>query len=573
MSANLQYLKGNLQTLYAAAHYPTEEPMLSADWSGANLLLKGVGLTGWFFSQVYEKSARIGFENPEQEKIQAALLFTRTIFSQEQELAIAAQMDYQALLQLSIRDVQVPHERMRDARETLTAWHSSTNEWTKFLKSKDSKEIRVWLNTFSEELLEEPRFFSREALNKSAQLRQFFKIITVEGCLEMPFAPLLFKAACSQPLEDNDLKNLKVLRHKIDKHREMIGVRNFEKALKSLNEIFKSEDVVSSLVSMKMALIDAKCEIFFQRDEKHFIWRNTLTQGMSVQWGERELTLGEQLGEKIEPEKDRNRVFEVVDDDSIVLSFGVNRALHDLRVNMRKKFSWALKSVKCVDVEAKGRFAVIKRLKDPITHIKWQSQTKLVEKDVAIATPIANLVACLLQRNKMFVDLSADDIMFNEKGRLTYLKLPLEGPLNFNSLVSFTIKCANENPLVYKFLITKLKEHPYAVFYEKMVENALKKIPDTASNYAAVLNTTPFFRNFAFTKHIFDLGKSLHDKIKDLKKSCLEEIRSSHSIGQRKDVPDIIANAILICYRDGGHIGLLPENFALEVLKLVRQRL
>lgn len=573
MSSNLECLKGNLQTLYTAAHCSADEPMLIGDWSGTNLLLKGVGPVSWIWSQFYDKAPLLGYQNLEQEKKHAALLFTRSIFSEGQQLAITAQLDYQDSLQMLIRNEQVPDEKLRAARETLSAWHSATKEWTKFLKTQESQNITNWLNEHSQNVFQEPYFFSNEVLEESARLRRFYKIIAVDGHLQMTFAPLLFKAACSQPLEKKEKKNLQALSLKIDSQSDSLGVQTFDKALQVLNDFFKNENPAASLVAMKMALINAKCNIFFQKDVNYFDWRNALQPESTVFWGNRQLTLGEQLGEEKDPKEDRNRVFTVVGDTSIVLSFGVNRALHDLRMEMRKKCSWALKSVKCLDVDVKGRFAVIRRLMDPVADIQWKSQKKLVSEDLAIVTPIANLVGCFLQQNKMFIDFSADNIMFNEKGRLTYLKLPLEGPLKFNELVRFVIRCAQENLVIYKFMIARIKDHPYAVFYEKMVENALKNVPDDPSIFAASLNTLPFFRNTVFTQSIFEQGSSLREQIIDLKEECLGKINESYQVGQRKDLPDLVSKAILTCYRSGAYIGLLPDTFNEDVMRLIEDKL
>lgn len=572
MSLNLECLKDNLQILYVAApHCTKEKSPVIANWGGTNLLIKNVGLTGWCWTQVFEKSSWAGYEGIDREKLRAALLLTHQTFSEEQKRAVDAQLVYIKSLQRLIRNEQVPPETFRASRETLCAWHSATSEWTKFLKTKESRGIKNWLNELSKIEFQKPHFFAHKVLKVSAQLRRFFKIIALDGYVQMLFAPLLFKTACSQPLNKNEKKDLNALSHKINKHSESMGVRTFEKALIILNDLFKQENLKASLVEMKMALIYAKCEIFFQKDVKYFCWRNTLKPGSTVFWGERELTLGEQLGVPIQPRKDRNRVFAVVEDASIVLSFGVNQALYDLRMEMRKTYSWGLKSVKCLDVGAERRFAVIKRLMDPIVAIKWESQEKLVQKDLAIATPIANLVDCFLKQNKMFVNFSADQIMFNKKGRLTYLKVPLEGHLNFNGLVEFVIQCSQGNPVIYQFMIARIKEHPYAVFYEKMVENALTSKPEDPSNFAAVLNTRPFFREVGFTQSIFNQGSSLHDQIIELKEECLEEIKETCYLGQKKNLPGIVSKAILTCYQNGSYIGILPDDFDDEVIISIKK--
>lgn len=565
-SSNIECLKGNLQTLYAAAHGPEEEPMVIGDWDGKNLLLKGVGLSSWFWSQVYDGAICACQYTLEDEKRHAALLFTHAIFSEEQQRAIDAQFDYQNALQMLIRNEQVPDERLRRARNTLTAWHSATIQWTKFLKLTDSENIENWLNEYSDSALQKPYFFSEEILQKSDQLRRFFKIITVEGHLRTTFAPLLFKTACSQPLSKQEKKNLQALVRKINQSKTL-GVRIFDKVLRLLIEIFKNENDSASLVAMKVALIfDAKCTIFIQKDVKHCLWRNTLEPGSEVFWGDKKLTLGKQLGEKKDPAEDRNRVFTVVEDAFIVLSFGINRALHDLRKEMCKKYSWGLRSAKCIGVDMKGRFAVIQRLNSPLADIQWKSQKELVKEDEKIVQQITNLIANLLKRKAMLRDFSVDNFMCNEMGCLRYLKLPLKGPIKFDELVRFVIRCAGGNPVIYKALSAQLKEHPYAAFYEKMVKNALKDIPDDPSDFADIQGG-----NIKIVDLPKKQGVSLHEEVIDLKEACLQEIEMTY--GHRKDLPELVNGAILSCYMNGGHIGILPESFSDEVMKLVKRKL
>jgi hypothetical protein len=522
-----------------AAKCHAEAPRLVANWSSTHLYAEEVSCIGRLWSLFYKGAELFGYKDLKQEKLVSAANATCRIFREIQQEAVLAQESYQAALLERIKGEEVPEERFHAARTTLTSWQSITSVWTIFLKSKESKGLQDYLKELSSE--DSTSLLNREVL---ADLREFYSVIALEGCLQEPLPVLLLrKLSCSEELTKIEEITLEVFISRINNYPHLF-VRTFGHVLRSCVKLFKvalPESYPNSII-LKMALIFRGCMIFMKNDQKHQEWVRRLKPGDKVRCNGQEHI----LGGKIEGNGENGSLdvnFTVQEDPSKKISFAINRELMELRKYVSEEFSWGIRPLKYID--HCRHFAVMESIVEPLASIEWDSNTELSEHDRIRAEPIANLFRWLVDEQRGPSNISLDSVGFNGNGVLRQSKLVVKGSYNFDEMVRYILKCANGNRAVFKCLIKPIHKHPYACFYRNVVKNCFSESPYSLN---VLTQAAKVPRDVQMTSQL------LQDSILELKSNLAETLS-----------PHIVAGAILKCYNDGAYVGLLPENFRQEV--------
>lgn len=565
----LGLLTDNLVELYVEGHRlkHAENPKMVANLGGTHLYMKA-SWQGKVWKWFYKIAGLLKIFRPEyadlkDRKLLAAIQHTQDIFHKNYQHVLNAQTVYQNALEERSHIRNIDEWSVHQARATIKEWHSATSQWFDFIKNNGSKGVVDWIDrTLIKNGIHKP--FIPEAAKQSDLFDITCKMVGLEGHLQEPLpVEVLLKLACSQHLDRIEREVAQKFARKVNKLKKFT-IKDFDEILNTLVDRYKKTNENGQpepdLAALELALTNRGCHIFLQKDKEHLLWRDKLKPNTKFVHKGRELTLGEPINKKEDPELDRNVVFNVVEDNTIVLVFGINRAICGIKSKIAESLSWGLESVKPKDIDEERRFAIMPKCEDPLKNIKWESLgAQLTKHDLALATPMRMLLMWFVGQNKSPFNFSSEDLVFSAEGRIECLKATLEGPFNFNELVRYAISCANGNKAVYNFISEPLKEHPYAKYYTEIISKSLQEFPEEASKVAQVYEI--------FSKDIIDQGKVLQEKIITLKKKGKRLLERTNDNSDNSSSEEANINKlILACYQNQNYLGFLPDSFEQEVL-------
>lgn len=570
---SLGLLTDNLVELYVEGHRirDVENPQMVANLRGTHLYVEASWMGKvwkWFYKiAACLKIFRPEFADLKERKLLAAIQYTHDLFHRHFQEALAAQTTYQKAIEERFHLRSINEGNVHEARATIKNWHAATSHWFDFIKNKESEGIKEWIDqTLIRTHAQKPFILTH------AKVSDFFsntyKMVALEGYLQGPLpVEVLLKLACDQPLDKIEKETAQAFVRKMNKLKKTFSVKDFDDILESLVDCYKKDakenvQLNPDLATLELALTNRGCRIFLQKDKEHLLWRDTLKPKKAFIHKGRVLTLGEPIGKKENPELDRNVVFNVAEDDKIVLVFGINRAICGIKDKIAEKLSWGLKSVRPIDMDEQRRFAIMPKCQDPLKYIKWKSVcSHLTKDDLNLAMPMKKLLEWFVGQNKSPFNFSSEDLIFSAEGRIECLKATLEGPFNFNELVKYAINCANGNESIYNFISEPLKEHKYAKYYSEIVLKSLLDKPDNAGKIAQVYEI--------YLSDIVNQGKILQKQIIALKKKAERLLKRINGNGENSFSKEI-DKAILSSYQKQNYFGILPENFEAKVLEKVR---
>lgn len=565
---SLGVLTDNLVELYVEGHSlkSTERPQMVANLRGTRLYTE----TSWLgkaWKWFYKMAAYLTFFRPEYATLKertliAAIRHTQSLFRENYQKVVHAHFLYRQALVNRCHLKSINEENVHKARTAFKNWHGATFHWLEFNKKAESKVVIDWIEQALNQNSAKNSFSPiNPTLDEAFQVTS--KMVALEGYLQEPLSvEVLLKLACDQALDKIENGVARKFVKRVNAQGKAFSIRDFDCILKAIVDGCGSPN--ADLATLELALTNRGCQLFLQKDQEHLLWREALKPGDKFAYQDRTLTLGEALDKKEDPELDRNVVFEVVEDPSIVLTFGINRAIYGIKDKISKNHSWGLKSVRTLGLDAQRRFAVMPKCQNPLNRIKWESKgAHLSEADLNLAAPIKKLLEWFLGQNKSPFNFSSEDLIFSEKGRIKCLKATLEGPLKFNALVHYAIQCANGNPAVYAFISQPLAKHRFAKFYDDVVSNSLTEVPHEASKIAQV--------HEIYFKEIVDQAKILQDQLVSLKKKGVRLMKRIHAGKDKEPLFSAEVNqAILSRYTRQNYLGFLPASFEAEVLEELR---
>ncbi len=578
------YLENNLRRLSDLAYdQQMQDPAhpqpseLVANWSGTYLYNPNQSYIGYFWSIVYNMTPYFGYPEAKQIKLQSAIKYTQELFFDLRKKALGAQINYTEVLKdTQIKDSLI-ETHFQKSRLTLIKWQSATCQWAQFLKTPESTRVVKWIkNQCEKDKSLSKLFFCLQFSKKTTSLRRFYKIITYETLLEeiLPLS-LFFKLASAQEPNYIEKRELKRIIRKLNKNKCNVTIRTFDKALRRFIEVFENLNNNTnfthkvSLEKLFTALHLKGCVMFSKEDEKLLEWGRSLKPGLEISCNGRKFILGEQLGRK-SPLKNNGRIiFAIENNPSIVLSVGLNCSHHVLTKHIYEQQSCALRSAKYVDIDPKGRFAIIEKIGEYINHYTWKSLSpKILPKDRLRLDPIMKLLQWCIEQNKTPDNLHPKHITINQNGQLKCTKVFTEGTFKYNTIVQFIKDFAKGNQWVHNYLLRSIlfyteKMKSITTMYEHMVINGTQEVPIKPLDLLAAHRIDP---------HYTDVLKQvavLFSQVVETKKSCFKKLTEKSPLTDSILITEKIRNAILLCYKKNNYIYSLPDHFEQEVMQAI----
>lgn len=450
------------------------------------------------------------------------------------------------LEELSIgKDVSISQRQLNRYRTILISWHSITKEWRKLINNKSSELLKKWsFHLLNKDL----KFLKNSSYNN---LKEFFtEIAWLEGRMQrpLPFSTLL-KASSNITLNTDEKNLLKKFCSHINKQVDFSNDNCLDSLFDKLIVFFreKSQASLSSqidLTTLELALFEEGCQLFHQKDPNLLAWRESLKPGDLLEYEKRNFKLGQQV-----QTHEKSLIFDVVNNNSIILSFGINKAIQGIRQKVNEKYSWEIKPLKPLGCDPERRFVILPKY-TLINKIKWTSNSTLSKEDKPFADKLAGLFNSFLIQDKSPYCFSISHLAFNQKGKLRALKPLIPVNFDFNLLVQFAIRCTQGNMVVFRYICKGLSNHFYAKFYEKVLENALKNDPYEFQDLATVCEIS--------SKPVWDHGEKLDKKIGKIRKKF------------ENKVSEKVVKSIREVYEEECYLGVLPKDFANKVAKKLK---
>jgi hypothetical protein len=552
MILSISALGNNLKETWALANCSNADDVpLVPNLSGTKLYISSSGwgrLWRWFFdyySIFYGTSL-------EQCKLHHAIDLTRHSFLHHLKAVQEDAFRYRAYLTRLSQKEPADENKMHRYRKSIKAWNTSIYPTYKAIKNLENS---LLVETHIKQHIL-PLHIEPEAIK---DIRRCQKIIALEGILEEPLPiEILYLASLDEELTFNQEKVLKRFVKKVNRSSTEITMRSFHRTMSDLIALFKraQPDTKPDLANLELMLSRYGWDLYIQPDKVHMDWRDTCAPGQTYYCNGREIILGEELP-SVEHEEDYNRVFTVKNDDSLIVSIGINEAIHPLKRRVAKDSEWGIHSAAYIDVCPK--FALIEKLKDPINSWSWKSpsiicaENEFFDKaDQHVAKPLALLARWFIQENRIPTNFNKNHLMFNQAGQLKCLKIALEGDFNFNVLEEFFWECTNGNAQIFMQIMefSTLDQHPCAKFYKQMVIDALNNVIQDAGDVAATENVDDY--------RVVDKGKELYTQVKKLESACMQHLTRLYKTESIDDLNYKVRTALLHYYEMSAAGGFLP---------------
>lgn len=566
MPTNWSALRNNLHEIYEISlpannlhHHLVANITGTRLYSSANFNGK---IWKWFYS-VFNLVFGSSFQN---NRFQSAMQHTHKQFAHHLDFVAKNAAEYYDFVQGYLNGK--PHtSKDGPSRKVIRQWYESTSPLIKLVNKSKISALNDFIHIgFMGDSLNKSRSAPFSCGEYSETIKRLRRVIDLEGYLQEPLAwPLMLKAAASQNFDPDEEKRFKALAGKIEKHASKIGVRKmhkiFEAIIKVISTIQKNDAKYPlSVTNLELALVDHGVSVFSKSDPKQLAWRDSLAFGEHLICKQYELIVGNRLGIKPDGQDDKNYIYEIQNVPNVVLSVGTNTSIHHLKQKIGTDHGWGIKSAKYIEIDPKGRFAVLERLKDPIDSYQWKSaKAQLNPEDEDVGTPLWRLLQWLLEQQKTPHHFSSEYLMFDAKGRLKCLKVALEGEFNFDALVAFAYKCSKGHPKVFQFLMegSGLCQHTYAKFYEQIVDDVSKGKTNDLLDLSSAMGIND--------KKIVETGSKLRNEALALKQKCFEKLKAKYI--NQAELETQVGVALAFCYKESSSAGIIPAYLEEDMIK------
>lgn len=425
--------------------------------------------------------------------------------------------------QLLTSDQKVNH------RHAIIRFHQATTVfWSLFLaKDKESIRIRQPLIPF----LNDTSTLKDRALYQA--LKREGKWIRMEGLMGQEIPVFLFSKL--DKFDFLSFKNQQKLKEWIRAYNENLTTLSPQLIILVLNEVAKVLHMQgNSSLTLKDILFELNklgCKGFEEADPKHLDWREKLAMGDKIFCNGIQLTLGNELKsakDQEEEHEDVHRVFELSEYPESVVKIACNRfsLLIDDRRRKDENEHWGIRLVETVQkigkqngLDHEGCCVVQEKLFPLLTTPDWQStRPKLLKSEKHVALVLASHFFCISQWNVGIEKLSLKHLMWDKDGVLKSTRLIKKVPPNYNDWEKSCLEIAGKNLHVLQFLmnVSKLKEHPVALYYQKVVCETIEK-----GEVHLVGKPLPVgFRETYYNEHANQL---CHDALR-LRESCVKSV-------------------------------------------------
>jgi hypothetical protein len=394
------------------------------------------------------------------------------------------------------------------------------------------------------------------------------KWVQLEGVMQLPIPVTLFaKLGDPQGLTVNENKRLNQWVEALNNCQKAISSMLFSSVLTEVMSVIKLQGSSSlTLPDLVDSLEKRGCLHIHQEDGAHVDWRDKLKKGDAIDCNGVHLILGELLSlSSDDTSTDTFKIFAIQNYPDYVVKIAHNRfllLLEDKRAS-NEKDHWGVRLVETVTdlkdfengtvvsgIDSMGRCTVLERLKSTFASYDWTSDGfKLTQEDEKPALVFANHIFCMSQWKATPLNLSLEHLMWDEKGVLKTTRLLKKGPSNYNDLEELCEKAVKGNFYVLWFLVkvSKLSEHPMAIYYRNAVENTLRTGEiDTIGRPLPLAH-----RQDIYTERV----KELCQEAQQLRERCFSKVRAAlrkkgqYSYLQEEQLKSEIADKLLEFYR------------------------
>ena len=470
-------------------------------------------------------------------------------------------------------------QEVKANRHTIINFHQATHFfWTLFIKDQDDNFL---IREAVMHLIKPSSTLTDRALFKA--LKKEGRWVQMEGIMEQAIPVALFaKLADPESLTLNEKKCLRLWVQALNRSQQDISFKLFSCVLSEIMNIIHLQSSSDLTLADFLEFLDQEgCQMIYKEDSVHINWREQLSPGDTIECNGKQLILGQQISPNNEV-SDTFKIFQLDEYPNYVVKIAHNRLL--LLVESKNAESeqehWGVRFVKVIDnleeddvvcpvsgLDSEGRCVVIEKLSLPFEEYVWTSEKlELMEEDENVALVFANHIFCMIQWKATAQNLSLSHLMWDKEGVLKSTRLLKKGPANYNDWESYCASAAKNNPYVLSFLInvSKLGEHPIALYYRKAVEFSLE-----TGKIDLIGRPLPLgHRLDIYNQHI----KKLCEEALLLRKNCFntliiqERRKNPYAYKQEAQLHKTVVDKLLKFYRASPTPGTFSPNFKEEVI-------
>lgn len=557
-------LQSNLQEIYSFVYnriphnQVPERTELVANIFGTRIYDSSCGW-GRLWYIFYQSLYLIGGESLKKNRLQSALVKTHLIFHQQAALIQGQFKIYQSYL--NARGNNIDEDAVLKARKAIENWNNATLPFLNLVKRypADINEI------FSENT------FDLSSLSSTMKYKDIHHIMNLEG-LSGDFLPLesLSKILSQAILTGEDKKILhhwlNNIYHPIEQIPLEVVQKTFHYGLRSLIKMFfpQSEQaqtwISKQLAYLEISLIDMRCNHskecksrichpFFKSDPSHLKWRSSLAPNRQIACNEEIIELEEQIGSKpIAEGEDEFIVFDVKNRIETVALIGKNRLSLDLN-RYKMEIPNLIEHVKFIEVDLKGRIALVEKIQYGLSETKWKSKKSLIKEEIKFCEPFVKILKVLLDNPQLMpVPFSSKYLGFH-CGKMKSMK-PLDaGEFNFNALEDFVYAVSNNSLPIFRNIMesSRLFKHPTALYFHTIVKGTLN------NKEAEFKELVDFHEIEDSSSIVIQKGLVLKKEVLDLKLECTKKLK----VEPIKDLEKQINKHLLAEYKNTFAAGIL----------------
>jgi hypothetical protein len=406
------------------------------------------------------------------------------------------------------------------------------------------------------------------------EIKGYQDIINVSRMIpgKIPFTILKKLSETEFRLFEEEKKTLTTWISNIHSLGKAVKVNQFHKGMvalvKHINKMHCTEYMSKSRVDdLELELVKNGLNIFRQEDVNYKKWADSLNEGDELEVEGEKYTLGKEL--KTNKINNKMRVYTLQNFRDKLIAVGNNRVILSIKKRASEEISWGVRSIDWYDVSSDGRFAVIERLVVPFSGIQWKSVDSINIDDLRFLKPLVNQVKWFLEQNATPKNLNSSYLMYGRQRCLKSIKPLVEGEFNYPMLVDLCKECANENPVVYRYLVdeTKLSKHPYQSYFKEVVVRTLEGKNDKAEDIGAL-------HKFQIINYpVIQTAQNLQKDIIALQKKCMEKLLNQYELPNPLNVSKEVAQQIRKEYIRCQYICSLWPQMKKQVITTVVQNM
>lgn len=343
-------------------------------------------------------------------------------------------------------------------------------------------------------------------------------LVDIEGLLELDI-PFVALAKLGHPdLSLAEKRQVEEWIDRINEKKNEIDFTIFSDILTEIVTLINIEGYYSITMEKLIQSLDKMgCEIIQKEDVQHIRWRESLKTGSTINYQEKTITLGPEIGDKLVD--NQFRIFTLV---------GNEHARHVIKI-ARNRFQLILESAKMQDeqthwgiqparkipdinhgMDPQGHFVIMEKLSIPLSDHTWNSSSsQLTEADFKKILPLCNHLYCMQQWRAIPDPLDPQHLMFDSNGILKSTRPLKKSPFNYNTLEQFVYFIGKGNKAIVNFImhVSQLIKHQVALFYREAVEFTLK----TGQTNLLGLEQPKKFRSPQNENHLIKLCKQAQE--------------------------------------------------------------